>query len=74
MSSLNSAVWTKLIDSTPPATTTSILSVIICFDPVAIAIRPEEHCLSIVVPGTELGNPEAIPASRPIFNAWLPCC
>ena len=57
------------MDSTPPATTTSILSVITCFEAVAIAIIPEEHCLSIVMPETVLGRPAAIPASLPIFKA-----
>ena len=68
-SNLKSAVCTSEIDSIPPATTTSILSVMICFAPVAIAISPDEHCLSIVIPGTECGKPAAIPLNRPIFNA-----
>ena len=56
------------------STTTFILSVIICFAPVAMAIRPEEHCLSIVIPGTVIGNPAAIPLNLPMFNACEPCC
>ena len=74
ISTLKSAVCTSEIDSTPPATTTSILSVTTCFDAVAIAIIPDEHCLSIVMPGTLSGSPAAIPANLPIFIACEPCC
>ena len=35
---------------TPPATTTSIRSMMICLAAVAIAIRPDEHWRSIVMP------------------------
>ena len=40
-----------------------------CLDAVAIAIIPEEHCLSIVIPGTLSGNPAAIPDNLPILIA-----
>ena len=46
-----------------------MLSVMICLEAVAIAIKPEEHCLSIVIPETVFGKPAAIPPSRPMFSA-----
>jgi hypothetical protein len=52
-----SGVWTVLMESWPPAATTSILSMTICFAAVAMAIRPDEHCRSIVIPETETGQP-----------------
>ncbi len=43
--------------STPPPMVMSILSVMICFAAVAIAIRPDEHWRSIDWPATLTGRP-----------------
>jgi hypothetical protein len=40
----------------------SMPSHMICLAIVAIAIRPEEHCRSIVIPGTDVGKPARIAA------------
>ena len=53
---------TRLIDSRPPATTTGMPSWMTCLAPMAIAIIPEEHCRSTVMPLTVSGNPAAIAA------------
>ena len=45
-----SGVWTRLIESWPPAATTSMRSMMICLAAVAIAIRPDEHWRSMVMP------------------------
>ena len=55
------------MDSTPPAATIFMLSWMICLAPVAIAIIPEEHCLSMVMPGTVDGNPAASTVIRPML-------
>ena len=47
-----SGVWTRLMISCPPAATTSIRSMMICLAAVAIAIRPDEHWRSMVMPDT----------------------
>ncbi|MNE35622.1 hypothetical protein D3C80_1293940 [compost metagenome] len=58
--------------STPPATTMGIWSVMICLAAVAMAIRPDAHCRSIVMPATLTGKPAARDAVRPIV-CWTPC-
>ena len=65
---------TRLIDSTPPPITTSIPSYRICLAAVAMAIIPEEHCRSILMPLTEEGNPPAKAAIRPMLPPVVPCC
>ena len=39
-----------------------------------MAIIPDEHCLSIVIPLTVTGNPPANAANLPIFCPEVPCC
>src|SRR3546814_20506120 len=50
-------VCTIEMDSTPPATITSIWATMTCLAALAIAMRPEEHCRSIVMPETVMGRP-----------------
>src|SRR3546814_5822720 len=57
------------MDSTPPATTTFILSTTTCLAAVAIAMSPDAHWRSIVIPATETGSPARNAAVRPIV-----CC
>ncbi len=59
------------IDSTPPATAMSMRSTMICLAAVAMVIRPDEHCRSMVMPGTVTGNPALSAAIRPIV-CWPP--
>ena len=40
---------------------------------VAIAIRPEEHWRSMVMPLTVTGRPAARAAMRPMFRLVVPC-
>ncbi len=44
----------------------------ICLAAIAIAISPDEHCRSTVCPGTDIGNPAASDASRPMFIPAVP--
>ena len=67
------SVWTKLIESRPPPTTTSIPSLMICFAAVAIAIIPDEHCLSKLIPLTVTGRPAANAAFLAILPWVVPC-
>ena len=60
--------------STPPATQMSMRSTMICLAAVAIVISPEEHCRSIVMPGTVTGRPARSATSRPRFGDCDPCC
>ena len=64
-----SGVWTSEIDSTPPPTTMSILSVITCLAAVAIAISPEAHCRSTDIPATLTGSPARSSDVRAILPA-----
>ena len=68
------SVCTKLIESNPPPTTTSIPSLIICFAAVAIAIIPDEHCLSNVIPLTVTGSPAVKAAFLATLQCVVPCC
>ena len=68
------SVCTKLIESNPPPTTTSIPSEIICLAAVAIAIIPDEHCLSSVIPLTVTGRPAANAAFLATLQCCVPCC
>ena len=52
-----SGVWTIETESCPPAATMSMRSVMICLAAVAMAISPDEHCRSIVIPETVTGQP-----------------
>src|SRR5690606_4894203 len=54
------------MDSTPPATATCIRATMICLAAVAMAIRPEAHWRSRVLPGTAAGKPAARAAVRPL--------
>ncbi len=56
--------WTRLIDSTPPPTATSMPSTMIRCAPMLIAIRPELQKRLIVSPGTVTGSPARIAESR----------
>jgi uncharacterized membrane protein len=67
-----SGVCTMLIESWPPAATTSIRSMMICLAAVAIAIRPDEHCRSIVIPDTVTGHPARSATCRPILPNCVP--
>ena len=62
------------MDSKPPATTTGILSTTTCFAALAMAIMPDEHCRSTLVPLTLAGKPAAKPLMRPMFQAAVPAC
>ena len=65
----SSGVCTSEMDSTPPATTTSMRSTMTCLAAVAIAIRPEAHWRSMVMPDTPTGRPARSAAVRPMV-----CC
>src|SRR3954469_24359525 len=65
-------IGTRLIDSTPPATTTSAWPLITVAAAKATACWEEPHCRSIVVPGTDSGQPAASAASRPTLPACSP--
>ena len=64
---------TRLIDSTPPATTMGTSSTMTLFAAVAIAIIPEEHWRSILIPAVVTGNPAAIAHWRAILDPCVPC-
>ena len=66
--------WTRLIESMPPATTTGAPSTMTCLAAVAIAIIPDEHCRSIVIPETSTGMPARIAHCRATLLPWEPCC
>ena len=68
-----SAVCTSEMLSCPPAATTSILSMTICFAAVAIAISPDEHWRSIVMPDTVTGQPARNATWRPMLPNCVPC-
>src|SRR5690606_14282663 len=55
---------TSEIDSSPPPTAMGTLSRMICFAAVAMAIRPEPHCRSTLMPATLTGRPAATAALR----------
>src|SRR5918998_953486 len=63
---------TRLIDSTPPATTTSAWPLITVAAAKATACWEEPHCRSIVVPGTDSGQPAASTALRPMLKVCSP--
>src|SRR5436305_1674468 len=52
------------MDSRPPPIATAMLSVMICFAAVAIAIKPLEQRRSMVTPGTVAGRPARNAACR----------
>ena len=63
-----------VIDSMPPATTTSTSPARISWSAIAIALRPERHTLLIVIDGTFIGMPPLMAAVRAGFcpaPAWM---
>ncbi len=65
-----SGVWTRLIESWPPAATISMRSMMTCLAAVAIAIRPDAHWRSMVWALTVTGQPARSATWRPM----LPAC
>ncbi|SKX89324.1 Uncharacterised protein [Mycobacteroides abscessus subsp. abscessus] len=65
---------TNEIDSTPPPIAISMPSSTICLAAVAMAIRPDAHCRSTLMPDTELGSPARSSAWRAMLNPVEPCC
>src|SRR5215218_2330602 len=65
-------IGTRLIDSTPPATTTSAWPLITVAAAKATACCDEPHWRSIVVPGTLSGQPAASGALRPMLKVCSP--
>src|SRR3712207_7861035 len=63
---------TRLIDSTPPATTTSAWPLTTGAAAKATACWEDPHWRSIVVPGTDSGQPAARTALRPMLNVCSP--
>src|SRR3954447_8505468 len=61
------------MDSTPPATTTSMRSTITCLAAVAMVIMPDAHWRSIDIPATVTGSPARSAAVRPMV-VCTPCC
>ena len=68
------SVCTSEIDSTPPPTPASISPRRTRSLTMASAISPDEHCLSTVMPGTEVGSPALISPWRATFTCVEPCC
>ena len=56
---------TRLTDSSPPPMTTSMPSCMIWWAAMPMAIIPDEHCRSTVIPGTCTGMPAASALQRP---------
>ena len=68
------AVCTSEMLSSPPPTAICMSSSMICFAAVAIAIRPDEHCRSTVMPATLSGRParkRALPRHVEALRALL---
>ena len=65
---------TSEIDSRPPPTATVMPSTMICLAAVAIAIRPEEHWRSMVMPDTVTGRPARSADWRAMLEPVVPCC
>src|SRR4051794_23533855 len=65
---------TRLIDSTPQATTTSCAPAMIAWAAKDAACWLEPHCRSMVVAGMCSGQPAASTAVRPMFSACSPAC
>src|SRR5215470_16592237 len=65
---------TRLMDSTPPAITMGTSSTIMFFAAVAMAIMPEEHWRSTLIPAVLTGSPAAMAHWRAILDPWVPCC
>ena len=63
---------TRLIDSTPPATTTSAWPLMTVAAAKATACCEEPHCRSMVVPVTVSGQPAARGALRPMLKVCSP--
>ena len=57
----------RVIDSIPPATTTSTSPARIIWSASAIAVVPDRHTLSTFSAGTSLGIPAAIAACRAVI-------
>src|SRR5437867_13346352 len=64
---------TRLMDSTPPATTMGTSSTMTLLAAVAIAIIPEEHLRSILMPAVVNGNPAAIAHWRAVLEPCVLC-
>ena len=65
-----------VIDSMPPATTTSHSPARTSWSARAIALRPERHTLLIVMDGTDIGMPPFTAACRAVIcpvPAWITC-
>ena len=65
-------IGTRVIDSTPAATTTSYAPAITPWAAKCRACWPDPHCRSTVVPGTVSGNPAARAALRARFRPCSP--
>jgi hypothetical protein len=62
------------MDSRPPPTPIRSPSWAISFATVAIAMRPEAHCRSMLMPATLDGRPARSADCRPMLNPVEPCC
>ncbi len=63
-----------VIDSMPPATMISCSPARISWSAVAIALTPDRHTLLMVIEGSDIGRPAAMPAVRAGFwpaPAWM---
>jgi hypothetical protein len=60
---------TSEIDSTPPPPRSACPSTMICLAAVAMAMSPEEHCRSMLMPDTVVGRPARRAACRADVHA-----
>src|SRR6202041_489162 len=65
---------TREIDSTPPATAICMPSTTISLAAVAMAVKPEAHCLSTLIAAIDVGKPARMALCRAIFDPLEPCC
>ena len=65
--------WTSEIDSTPPPMAIGAPSLMMYLAAVAIAIRPDEHWRSRVMPDTVTGRPARRAAWRAMLLPVVPC-
>ena len=67
-------IGTRLMTSTPAAITMSCTPAMTAWAAKAAACCDEPHCRSMVVAGTDSGNPAASVALRPMLRPWAPTC